>query len=209
MSERSNLRRLPALLATLGGLVAAAIVLGGPAAPAVLGLAGLLGSTPAAGEVLANAPGEIRLVFSEAIRAASTNLDLADAAGETLASSIGMPDPADPRVLVASLATVGYARRPANGMGARDPADPGVLAVPDRTLRDGSYTVDWRAIYAANGETTSGSFSFEIRTQGGSPVAGASGPGTLALLALAGALSMGLALVAIGAGQLRRPREPR
>jgi putative copper export protein len=84
--------------------------------------------------VVATAPPEIQLVFSEPIEPAYTKLDLIGPDGATIASSVG----------------------------ARDPADPYTLIAPVPSLADGVYTVNWRALSAADGHTTSGFFTFGV-----------------------------------------------
>jgi copper transport protein len=138
-------RRLVALAAAWGFALAGP-ALAGPATPVVLGHSQLVTSAPAAGEVVATSPAELRLVFSEPIEPTYTRLDLIGPDGATVAASIGAPDPADRYTLIAPL-----------------PA-----------LADGVYTVNWRALSAADGHTTSGFFTFgvgDVRppAQGGSP----------------------------------------
>ncbi|MCU0514351.1 MAG: copper chaperone PCu(A)C [Anaerolineae bacterium] len=91
-------------------------------------------SSPAAGQQLSAAPAEIRLWFTEALEARHSRITLRDATGATLE----LPP-----------ATV-------------DPADPHQMAVPLGALPDGVYTVVWRALSAADGHLTEGSFPFSI-----------------------------------------------
>src|SRR5947207_14106548 len=126
-------------LAALGALVAAlALVLIGPAvagpAGAAFGHSELVSSSPGAGDVVAAAPTEIRLVLSEPIEPRYTVLALLDPVGRTLLLNAGVVDPSDPHVLVA--------------------------AVP--ALPDGSYTVNWRAVSASDGHSKSGFITFGI-----------------------------------------------
>jgi copper transport protein len=116
------------------GLLLAGPALAGPTTQAALGHSQLVTSVPAAGDVVATSPTEIRLVFSEPIEGAYTKLDLLDPDGRTLAGNIGAVDAADPYSLVA-LTT---------------------------KLADGTYTVVWRALSAADGHTTSGLFTFGV-----------------------------------------------
>jgi methionine-rich copper-binding protein CopC/putative copper export protein len=145
------MRRLVALVAAWG-FVLAGPALVGPATPVVLGHSQLVTSVPAAGDVAAASPTEIRLVFSEPIEPAYTKLDLIGPDGATIASSIGDRDPRDQYTLVA----------PVSGLG------------------DGVYMVNWRALSAADGHTTSGFFTFGVgdvsppAQNGGSTVVGGS-----------------------------------
>ncbi len=112
----------------------AAVAVLGPLAPVVAAHSQLVSSTPGSGEVVATPPSEIVLVFSEPIDASHTSLDLLDSAGRAIATGIGSRDPSGPNTLDA--------------------------AVP--ALGQGTYTVDWRALSAADGHSTSGSFSFGV-----------------------------------------------
>jgi len=114
--------------------VLAGLTLVGTATPLAVGHSQLVTSLPAAGDVTTSAPTEIRLVFSEPIEAAYSKLDLLDADGNPVGSGIGAPDQADPYSLVAPIPKLG----------------------------DGLYTVDWRALSAADGHTTSGFFTFGV-----------------------------------------------
>ena len=96
------------------------------------------------------APATIRLVFSEPIDPAGTPLDLLDSNGRTIVSATGAPDAADPYSLVA----------------------------PVPNLADGIYTVQWRALSAADGHTTSGFLTFGVGDVSPPPAGGsASGAG--------------------------------
>jgi methionine-rich copper-binding protein CopC len=132
-------------------LVAVGLVLVGPAATAVSAHSQLVTSDPAAGDVVPTAPFQIRLVFSEPISPKATSLDLLDPSGRTLISFAGTPDPADPYTLVAPL-----------------PA-----------LSDGIYTVNWRALSAADGHATTGSFTFGVGNVSPPPVSGADTTGAI------------------------------
>jgi copper transport protein len=76
----------------------------------------------------------LRLVFSEPLERAYSNIDLLDAEGRVVSLAIGAPDPAEPRSLV----------------------------VPVAGIANGVYTVNWRALSAADGHDTSGTFTFGI-----------------------------------------------
>ncbi len=108
--------------------------------------AGLVASTPGAGQRLATAPPELRLVFSEPLDPAYSSADLLASDGASVATRIGRPDEADAHVLVAPL-----------------PA-----------LPDGVYTVVWRSLSAADGHADSGAFSFGVGP-GGAVGSGAGG----------------------------------
>jgi copper transport protein len=116
------------LALALAGL--AGLVLAGPAAAH----AQLISSSPGAGEVLAEPPAELRLVFSEPVDPAFAGVDLLDADGATIAIDLGSPDPGDPRVFIAQL--------------------PG--------LADGLYTANWQVLSAADGHVTSGFVTFGV-----------------------------------------------
>jgi copper transport protein len=136
-------RRLATLVAAWVFLLAGPALVG-PATPVVLGHSQLVTSMPAAGEVVTSSPAEIRLVFSEPIERGYTRLDLIGPNGTTIGSGVGSPDPTDPYTLVA----------------------------PVSALDAGVYTVNWRALSAADGHTTSGFFTFGVGdvsppTQGG------------------------------------------
>ena len=104
----------------------------------VLGHSQLVSSSPGSGDTVATAPTEIRLVFSEPIDPRYTSLDLLDGTGRTLLTAVGAPDPADPRTLVA-------------------PIPAGLSLAPDQI-----FTVDWRALSAADGHTTEGFLTFGV-----------------------------------------------
>ena len=114
----------------------------------------LLASDPGVGAVVATAPSQIRLVFSEPIDARYTGLDVADSSGTVILSNLGRPDPADPRVLVAEL-----------------PA--GTVSGP------GLFIVRWHTLSAADGHVENGFYTFGIGdvtvAPAGATDAGASG----------------------------------
>lgn len=171
MLRRLLLGLLPAL-----ALVAALV------AP-VAAHAQLVTSTPAAGEVVAEPPTELRLTFSEPIEPGYTSADVTDDAGVKVVTAAGESDPADQHVLV----------------------------VPLPTLADGAYTVTWRTLSAADGHTISGFIVFGVGAvelpagaSGGGSQAGALHPGQSALLAwtdaIARFLGTGGLMLALGLG---------
>ncbi len=140
------------LVAALRGLVAlgaaTAVLLVGPlalgpggdraAGLVVFGHSQLVSSSPGSGEVVGAPPTEIRLVFSEPIDPRYTSLDLLDGTGKAVLVGAGGPDPADARVLVAAV--------------------PAATGLPTDTI----YTVNWRALSAADGHTTQGFLTFGL-----------------------------------------------
>src|SRR4029077_4222833 len=91
------------------------------------------------------APTQLRLQFSEAIASGYTSFDLLDGTGKTLLLTAGTVDPTDDQRLVGAL--------------------PELVA--------DTYTVDWRALSAADGHVTEGAFTFAV-TSGASSAPGAS-----------------------------------
>ena len=138
-------RRLVTRAASAAGLVVALLALAPVVGPQVDPASGylvaahsaLVASSPGAGAVVATAPGELRLVFSEPFDPGFTSLDLLDDSGAEVLSNVGEPDPADPRVLVADL--------PAGTI-------PGA----------GLFTVLWRTLSASDGHVTRGFFTFGV-----------------------------------------------
>jgi copper transport protein len=130
------------LLAGIG--VALAVTLLGPVvagpvlfpASVVSAHSQLVSSDPGAGDVVPTAPAEIRLAFSEPIEPKYSSLDLLDPVGNTLLLDVGHVDPSDDHVLVATLPS----------------------------LPDGSYTVNWRNVSAADGHAVSGFITFGVGT---------------------------------------------
>ena len=123
----------------LAGAVALLAVLATPALPGLRGTvvhghAQLVASSPGPGTTLPASPDELRLVFSEPLEAQLTSLDVTDADGVPIIERAGAIDPADPFALV--------------------------LAAPD--LADGTYTVTWRTLSAADGHTAGGFFTFAV-----------------------------------------------
>lgn len=120
------------LLIAAAATAAAAVSL--PSVTPARAHAQLVSSTPGAGEVVAEAPAELRLVFSEPVEAGFSSLDVLDQEGGLLAQGVGAPDPADPFSLVA----------------------------PFPATESGTYTVNWRALSAADGHVTSGFLMFGV-----------------------------------------------
>lgn len=129
---RSRATRLAGALALLVLLVAPALP--GAMGGRVLAHAQLVASSPGAGEVVPEAPGELRLVFSEPLEPELTSLDLRDATGEMILERAGAPDPEDAFALVVRLPL----------------------------LADGTYSVTWRTLSAADGHTVQGFFAFGV-----------------------------------------------
>jgi copper transport protein len=125
-------RRAAAPLAVVALLVAPALP--GAMGGAALGHAQLVASTPGAGEIVAEQPAELRLVFSEPLESEVTSLDLVGPDGASVLSRAGAVATDDRFVLVAPL-----------------PA-----------LADGAYTVRWRTLSSADGHIVEGSFSFGV-----------------------------------------------
>ena len=139
-----------------------------------LGHSQLASSQPGAGETLAAPPTEIRLVFSEPIDPGYTSLDLLDGTGRAVLLEVGGPDPTDPHMLVA--------------------------AIPPGTTMplDSLYTVDWRALSAADGHTTQGFLAFGVgKISIGGQAAGGPGAADIATGELHGGHSGGAAAAEI------------
>ena len=120
-------------------VAAAGIALAGPGLPRpagwiVAGHSQLVSSVPGAGQVVAEPPTELRLVFSEPLEPRYSSIDLLDGTARSIVLAAGTPDPADPRTLV----------------------------VPVSGLSGGAYSVTWRALSAADGHQTSGFFTFGV-----------------------------------------------
>jgi copper transport protein len=106
----------------------------------------LVASSPGAGEVVADAPAQLVLIFSEPLEGAFSSFDLADANGEVVAADLGTVNPDDEFQLVAELPP----------------------------LADGVYQVRWQSLSTADGHTASGFFSFGVGDAGAVPT-GSSG----------------------------------
>ena len=129
----------PTRAGRVAGAAASLALLIGPALPwasggVALGHAQLVASSPGAGEVVPEAPSELRLVFSEPLEAQVTSVDVRGPDGAPVLDRAGAPDPSDAFVLVAALPT----------------------------LADGAYSVTWRTLSAADGHTVEGFFSFGV-----------------------------------------------
>ncbi len=96
--------------------------------------ANLARSTPAANASLQSAPDEIRLWFTEPVEPNYSRFSLRDSSGNLVQTPPSQIDPTDARQMF---------------------MQPGALP-------DGLYTVAWRAISAADGHSTEGSFAFGI-----------------------------------------------
>lgn len=128
--------RLAAGLAVLALLVAPALP--GATAGRVLAHAQLVASSPGAGEVVEDAPTELRLVFSERLEATGTSVDVATTDGTIVVDRGGEIDPDDPHALV----------------------------VPLPVLDDGTYSVSWRTLSSDDGHPAEGSLSFGVGEAG-------------------------------------------
>ncbi len=106
----------------------------GPGAAVAHAHSQLVASVPAAGDVVVAAPSDIRLTFSEPIDPAHTSIDVLSGDGRVVASAIGSVDPGDAFTLIAHVPSLG----------------------------SGEYTINWRALSAADGHSTSGTFSFGV-----------------------------------------------
>jgi len=123
----------------LSGAIAIIAVLAAPALPGaagsrVLAHAQLVASSPGAGATVAESPVELRLVFSEALEAQVTSLDVVASDGTSILSRAGEIDPEDPYALVV--------------------AHPG--------LADGIYSISWRSLSVVDGHTAEGFFTFAV-----------------------------------------------
>jgi copper transport protein len=134
-------------LSALAGILALVAVLVAPAVPGgegrrVTAHAQLVASSPGAGTVVPASPDELRLVFSEPLEAQATSLDVVDERGSAILSRTGEIDPDDPFALVV-----------------RSPG-----------LAEGTYTVTWRTLSAADGHTAEGFFSFAVGADSQAPL---------------------------------------
>ena len=174
VSARLTGRRRRAVVALAGTVVAFTAVLAGPVAfPA--------SAVPVAGHsgLVAVVPpesgaGDLRLVFSEAMEPRFSGADLISADGTVVDANAGRIDPADPHVMLVS-------------------EPPGVA--PDE------LSVAWRALSAADGHVTSGSFPIpgpgSAGGGAGTATRGHTG-GHLSLEVLAKILAYGGLLLAVG-----------
>jgi methionine-rich copper-binding protein CopC len=95
----------------------------------------LRGSVPAADSTVAEAPTEVRLIFSEAPQMSGTRVRLVDASEELVDTSEAIADEDDPREVYVQM---------------------------DDPLADGTYSVVWRTI-AQDGHAQNGTFEFTVR----------------------------------------------
>jgi len=121
----------PAIAAALlvAALLAALLAYGNAEAHA-----DLVRSTPAAGDVLAESPGEVRITFTEPVAPDQSEIRVLDVRGERV-------DLEDARAME---------------------GDPATMRVGVADLPDGAYTVSWRNLSTVDGHTLSGSFVFFI-----------------------------------------------
>ncbi|MFN8530475.1 MAG: copper resistance protein CopC [Anaerolineae bacterium] len=94
----------------------------------------LIEATPGYNAILDGSPGEIRLRFSEPLEPMYSRINLANASGNLI--DIG-------ETFI-------------------DPADPTVMWITPPSLPDGVYSVEWRALSAADGHPTLGSYPITI-----------------------------------------------
>ena len=91
-------------------------------------------SNPAPNAILLRAPAIVDLYFSEALESGISSVSVLDANAQIV-------DQRDIKI---------------------DPDNPAHMSVSLRSLTDGVYTVSWKAISAADGHLTSGSFPFAV-----------------------------------------------
>ena len=143
----------------LAGAVLAILAVAIGAAPA-FAHANLLSSDPKDGAELATAPSHVTLTFSEPVDVPLCLVTVLDTTGADIHAGLATAVPGQPRELSVSL--------PAN-------------------LPKGVYTVNWRAVSAADGHITTKAFAFGIGTKpsatapGISPPPAAPGPSVLAV----------------------------
>jgi copper transport protein len=116
-------------LTLIGALLCAALLVTPAYAHALL-----IRSNPAANAVLAEAPAQVELFFSESVEAGLSSITVLDSTGKAV-------DLGDARV---------------------DGSNPTRMTVSLGSLQDGVYTVSWKAISATDGHLTNGSFPFAI-----------------------------------------------
>ena len=97
----------------------------------------LRSSIPAADAEVSEAPGEVRLIFTETPQLEATTIRLADGSSKLVPSTETAADGKDPRE---------------------------IFIRPQAELAPGSYTVHWRAI-AQDGHAVNGDFGFEITAE--------------------------------------------
>jgi copper transport protein len=129
----------PPLWWLLSGAIALIAMLVAPALPGaagsrVLAHAQLVASSPGAGATVTESPDELRLVFSEALEAQVTSLDVVATDGTAILTRAGEIDPEDAYALV----------------------------VEDPELPDGIYSLTWRTLSAVDGHTAEGFFTFGV-----------------------------------------------
>ena len=154
VAPRALIALAAAAVVVLGGPVLAGPVVDRSTGFAVVAHSQLVSSQPGAGETLPAPPIEIRLAFSEPIDPRYTSLDLLDGTGRAILLGVGAPDPTDQHILVAAI--------------------PPGTALP----LDSLYTIDWRALSAADGHTTDGFLTFGVGNVsiGGHAAGGHGGP---------------------------------
>ncbi|WP_049567494.1 copper resistance CopC/CopD family protein [Streptomyces sp. SBT349] len=126
-------RTLTSLLVAAGAVCAALAALLLAATPATAH-ASLAGSTPGDGEVVATAPAEITLTFTEAVSLADDGVRVLDPDGDAVATGGETADLGDHTYAV---------------------------ALPGDDLADGTYTVTWQVV-SADSHPISGAFTFSV-----------------------------------------------
>ena len=139
-----SIAHVAAGLVAAGWLLVLLPVLPRPLGSAVAAHSQLVSSIPGAGESIETPPTELRLQFSESIAPGYTSFDLLDGSGKAILLTTGQVDASDDHLLVGALPALGPA----------------------------TYTVNWRALSAADGHVTEGAFTFAV-TSGPTPSGGA------------------------------------
>lgn len=145
MRQTHLLARPAAIAALLAGVLLAAVFAYGTAEAH----ADLVRSTPSAGDVLAQSPGEVRITFSEAVAPAQSQIRVLDVRGERV-------DLDDSRVIEGDATT---------------------MRVGLADLPDGAYTVSWHNLSDVDGHTLSSSFVFFVGSDDFTALVVDDGPG--------------------------------
>ena len=127
----------------LGSAIAVALALTAGLPQQAFAHAILVSSSPAYGDVLTHAPGEIRLTFNDSVRPARGNEAVSNATGRSVLAGPARIDARDPRVLVLPLV---------------------------KGLGRGDYTARWR-IVSEDGHTEEGLLAFAVGSGSAPPTA--------------------------------------